>query len=536
MKSKVFALITAAALVITAACGASPAETPEPAQPVGSASSEKDYSEHYVISYAMDTTNLDVNSDDFAKYWNEKFNIEYEIVPLTSENSSEMIRIWVSAGDLPDVARWGFNFSEYTDWVDQGLLKELPDGWQTQWPNIAQSQVDTTIAAELAERVGGYFTLGRPIYSTNKPIPALISHMGLWYRMDWAKAVGAEIKDWYTIDEVLEIARRIKAQDPGGVGDALVPIDVPTGNLPEIFMANALHYGTSPPSLPFYQDENGVFQWGLEEPAVLDGLKRWRAAYDEGLLHPEFYTLPVGRANEADLNTAGIAAMNIAAGMATVGSRQANFIRQNLNLDPNEALSYAFMVGDDGVYRAREVSNWGGCDLYSPDIDPGKFERFLDMLDYSCTDEAQILIRMGFEDIDWERLPDGSAVSLLPEDSQVAQKYFSVQPLYTGMLVMPDNFQLVNPTLPQIWRDKARNQYLQKIELTNEENFARIDPDVYFYSSEAWNRAQMNFSEEMASIVLKGTDVEAAYNAWVAEKKPLVQPLLDELTEMKKNQ
>jgi putative aldouronate transport system substrate-binding protein len=496
------------------------------------AESEKDYSKHYTITYAVDTTNLNVNDDDFAKYWNEKFNMDYEIIPLTAENSNEMIRIWVSAGDMPDVSRWGFNYSEYKDWVEQGLLQELPRDWQTKWPNVYQTQLDTGVATPLAERVGGYYTLGRVIYSTNKPVPTLFSHMGIWYRLDWAKAVGAEINDWYTIDQALDIARMIKAQDPGGVGEALVPIDVPTGNLPVLFMANALHAFSAS---QFYQDEDGVFQWGMDDPAVLDGLKRWRAAYDEGLLHPEFYTLPVGRANEADLNTAGIAAMNIAAGMATVGSRQANFIRQNLGLDSNEALSYAFVVGDDGIYRANEAINFGGCDLYSFD-DDGKFERFLDMLDYSCTDEAQNIIRMGFEGIDWETQEDGSVISLLPEDMQVTQKYFSVQPLYTGMLILPDNYQLVNPTLPQIWRDKATNQYLQKLSLTDEEHFARIDLDEYFYASEARNRAGMNLSEEMASIVLKGPDVEAEYYAWLALKKPLVQPLLDELTAMKRGQ
>jgi putative aldouronate transport system substrate-binding protein len=517
-----------AATASTASTGA-PASSAAPGE---AGEAEKDYSEHYVIEYAVDTTNLDVNSDDFAKFWNEKFNIEYEIIPLTAENSNEMIRIWTSAGDLPDVTRWGFNYSEYADWADQGLLKELPQGWQEKWPNIAQSQVDTGVAAQLAERVGGDYTLGRPIYSTNKPVETLFSHMGMWYRLDWAKAVGAEIKEHYTTTEIMDIARLIKEQDPGKVGSALVPIDVPTGNLPVLFVYPNATYAFS--TSQFYEDKDGTFKWGPADPEVLEGLKLWRQAYDEGLLHPEFYTLPVGRENEADLNTAGIAAINVAAGMATVGSRQANFIRQNLGLDPNEALSYAFVVDKNGVYRANEASNWGGCDLYSPDMDDGKFERFLDMLDYSCTDEAQYMIRMGIEGEDWERDASGEIVSLLPPDMQVTQKYFSVQPLYTGMLVMPDNFQLVNPTLPQIWRDKARNQYIQKASLTDADHFHHIDLDVYFYASEARNRANMDLAQEYAAIVLKGADVEANWNAWVAEKMPLVQPLLDELTAMKK--
>ena len=41
---------------------------------------------------------------------------------------------------------------------------------------------------------------------------------------------------------------------------------------------------------------------------------------------------------------------------------------------------------------------------------------------------------------------------------------------------------------------------------------------------------------EFANIVLKGPDVEANWRAWVDEKMQVVQPLLDELTEMKQNQ
>lgn len=102
------------------ASSAAGSSTESPATPA-----EKDYSKHYTIEYALDTTNLEVNNDDFAKLWNEKFNIDYEIIPLTAENSNEMIRIWISAGDLPDVVRWGFNYSEYADWVDQGDRKSV---------------------------------------------------------------------------------------------------------------------------------------------------------------------------------------------------------------------------------------------------------------------------------------------------------------------------------------------------------------------------------------------------------------------------
>ncbi|MDR1570338.1 MAG: hypothetical protein LBS72_07620 [Oscillospiraceae bacterium] len=69
--------------------------------------------------------------------------------------------------------------------------------------------------------------------------------------------------------------------------------------------------------------------------------------------------------------------------------------------------------------------------------------------------------------------------------------------------------------------------------MTDDEHFYKIDMDVYFYASEARNRATFQLADEMAAIVLKGPDVEANYQTWLAEKMPLVQPLLDELTALK---
>ena len=145
-----------------------------------------------------------------------------------------------------------------------------------------------------------------------------------------------------------------------------------------------------------------------------------------------------------------------------------------------------------------------------------------------------MIIRMGFEGEDWKYEDDGSIVSLLDEDMQVTQKYACVQPLYTGLLVLGDNFQLVNPTLPEYWRNVARDQYINKTEHC--EDIVRLDFDVYYYDSRAKQQATLDLGQEYASIVLKGPDVEANWRAWVDEKMPLIQPVLDELTEMKKNQ
>ncbi|WP_274651250.1 ABC transporter substrate-binding protein [Paenibacillus humicola] len=512
---------------------ASPAAS-APASSGAAGQEQNKYAKHMTISYAVGNNNLDVNDDVFAKIWKDKYNFDWEIRPVASNNNSETFRIWINSGDMADMGSWNYNHSEYVSYVKQGLLKELPKGWREKWPNLAAAQDRTGIYKYVEDQVVSDNILFKPIMADNYPLDKLINHDGIWFRADWVRAVGAEVKDHYTVAEIMDIARKIKQQDPGKVGEKLIPIDVPTVGLWVMFVwPNATHYQEVS---QFYQDADGVFHWGLADPEILKGLKLWRQAYDEGLLNPEYYNLPDGPQTEAQMYTAGISAMNQAAGMASVGTRQASFMGSNLGVDPSESLSYAFLTDDNGVYRANEIPNFAGSLIFNPKLDDAKFERILDILDESASKEGQDLINMGIEGTDWKKNPDGTIVNL-NGNLQISEKYKSIPNLWSSLLLLRDNYQLVNPTLPQIWRDKAIKQYKEKTELTdpnNPEIFAKLDPDVYFYNSPARSRAVMNIPAELSGIVLKGPDVEANWNAWVKEKMPLIQPVLDELTAMKK--
>ncbi|MBW7453068.1 ABC transporter substrate-binding protein [Paenibacillus sepulcri] len=530
-------LVTVMLAGVVSACSSNETASPAASAPAPSGATGQEqnkYAEHMTISYAVGSNNLDVNDDDFSKIWKDKFNFDWEIRPVASNNNSETFRIWINSGDMADIGSWNYNHSEYVSYVKQGLLKELPEGWREKWPNLAASQDATGIAKYVSDQVGSDNILFKPIMGDNYPLDTLIDNSGMWYRADWFRAVGAEVKDSYSITELMDIAMKVKQQDPGKVGKALIPIIFPTSDLPHLFIhPNATHYRDVS---QFYQDADGVFHWGLADPDILVGLKLWRQAYDEGLLHPEFYNLPGGRETEAQLSTAGVAAMNASSGMGSVGTRQASFMSTNLDVDPDEALNFAFITDDKGAYRGSEAPNFAGSLIFNPKLDDAKFERILDILDESASEEGQKLINMGIEGTDWETKPDGT-ITNLNGDIQISDKYKSIQDLWPNLVRLRDDYQLVNPTLPQIWRDKGLNQYMEKakvIDFNNPEIFAKLDPDVYFYNSPARTRAVMDLNAELAGIVLKGPDVEANWKAWVKAKMPLIQPVLDELTAMKK--
>lgn len=487
---------------------------------------------HHVITYAVDSTQTEVNDDEFTKIWLDKFNFEWEMVPMTFDNMAEKLRIWINTGDMPDFANWHYVHGEALAYAEDDLIRKLPDDWKTRWPNVAKAYDDTGVGEIMEEMFGGTYVLPKPIFSANKPLDVLLPHYGAYMRKDWMEAVGAPIKDYYTIEEFMQIARDIKAQDPGNVGSSLVAIEVPTSLLPWLFIYPNSTYSQT--GSQYYKGEDGLYHWGPADQATLEGLKLYKQAYDEGLIHPEFYTLQTGQNGEQTFYSAGTAAINVAAGMSSVANRYATYMKANLNLTPEEDLHYAFTIGLDGKYHAPEVINFYTALIFSPDMPEDRFERLMDILDFSATEEGQRLIRMGIENVDWKWDENGEMVSLLEGGMQVSDKYYSIRPVYLSMYLLSDDFTLVSPAIPQQWRDMARNQYKLKESLSDETTIGRLDFDVYFYDSPAMRKATFDMPQEYAELVLMEGDIEENWNNWVKEKMNLVQPVLDELNALSK--
>ena len=46
----------------------------------------------------------------------------------------EKIFIWINSNDMPDFVMWDFNCGDYINYTEQGLIRQLPDGWKDRWP------------------------------------------------------------------------------------------------------------------------------------------------------------------------------------------------------------------------------------------------------------------------------------------------------------------------------------------------------------------------------------------------------------------
>lgn len=379
------------------------------------------------------------------------------------------------------------------------------------------------------ESFGGTYYLFRPVYSNNRPTEKLATHMSLYLRKDWGEAAGVEIKDTMTLSEILDYAAKVKEADPGNVGSSFYPITNTSGRLGQFIQANSTYSGIN--ALPFYKGEDGTYQWGAASQDTLEALKLMNQAYNDGLINPEFYTIQ----DPDDFGmfyTSGSIAACYGDGVISRLQEFDQHMESDLGLDFEESVKVVTVVGEDGNFHGSPLTNYWGANVFSPHISDEKLDRILNVLDYSCTDEGQLMIRCGIEGVDWEMDENGEIISNLVENESLWDKY-AVMPLYVNMMVLSDDFQFQNPTYKQSLRDIAKEIHVLHQENSTEESFP-TDPDwiVTLHDSQALNLAAMTYADEYAALIVKEGDIEANWQAWVNEKMPMIQPVLDELNEL----
>ena len=491
---------------------------------------EKDYSEHYTYSYAsiQITESTDYNSPDDAmtQYWEQKYNFDWDIISISSDKWDSTVNTWAYAEDLPDVTIFDYKHPQMMDWVDQGLVFKFPKGWQERWPNIAKVQEYAGLQLAFEDITGDTYFLARANYANNLPCTPGINptNMMVYIRKDWAEAVGIEIKDYYTIDEIMEYARRVKEQDPGNVGKDLIPMGLSSGNCYNVFVSTCSTYTSN--NYYLYRDGND-FKWGLADPETLEGLKLWRQAFDEGLLNKEFYSYS-GSEDVEDFYVRGVSGLMWYQGGARYQQDVANRMRDNLGLEYDDVVKQIFITDNNGKYHSAPRGNFWGVIMFNPDIPIEKWERYMDMLDESCSDEGQVLIRMGFEGVDWE-MKDGEMVSLLEEGKDARSKYPSIYPVYHQFCMLSDDFVLINPNYPKAYRDLTIKMYKLKEELGKDGGCPPIDYDIYLYSSDATAALSFEYDKDFANIVVNKGDVETEWKNWLDSWAYLMDPVLAEL-------
>lgn len=513
------------ALSLAACGGASSSQSQvQTTAPAGEAGETGEFAETRNISLAvLDNVTDEEWKNPFHQFFMDKFNINWDYNYVEWGSWDEKLRVWINSDDLPDVSIWNYNYTDFANYVNQDLLYKFPDDWKERWPNAAMAFEASPLNTELEERFGGTYIMLRPIFVYNAQTDPVVNQIGVAaLRKDWADAVGFELKDQYTVDETLEYARLIKEQDPGQIGSQLIPLCLDPSNAMTHFISSQCNHARSETAI--YKNEEGVYVWGPAGEDVLEALKIYQQAYRDGLLDPEFYLM-----NDNDkFYINGTAAMYQMGGVAEFRQTCDTEMRNNLGLESDDVVHTAIVSGNDDRYHNVILgSNFWSSLIFSPNISDENFERIMDMIDWTCTEEGQIVCNMGLENVDWE-YQDGKAVSLLGADTSVYDKYGArIESLY----ILEDDFAVVNPSIKEAYRTRMNSLAQLKLDLAEGE-YSDIDWDMEFYTSKAKDQAQLDYASEYANLIVQEGDLETNWKNWVAEKMKLIQPYLDELNAM----
>lgn len=497
--------------------------------------------EHVKISYAgpQPIEGFDyTNGDENVKWLSEKFNFEIEGINVPWGEWHSMLSTWIMAQDMPDVINYNYGEGTHADaanFVSQDLIRRLPDDWKARWPGIAEVVAATGLGPMLEDLYGGTYFLPRARFFHNFPggdpeNDPLANHWSLYTRADWTEAVGKEVKNNYTINEVMEIATLIKEQDPGELGSSLIPITMSAGNASRFFLeANSTHWNT------FYKGADGNYLWGAANERTLEGLKLWYEAYSTGILDQEFYLLTHDQDTEK-FQTLGIAGFSYLGGQ-TADVEQFRITFENDTGIDRSAHNLATLLGTDGYYHQRDLINFWGAIAFNPSSDDAVVERWLDLMEFRSTPDGHVGTAMGMKGIDWDRDANGNLVSLVPPGTQLAgavgeAKYPSLGHVL-GNIILWDDIAFENPNIGQEYRDESRALYQNRYDLSTPETFTKVDWNLWTAFTENMRRARgIDYATEFANLVTTATSEDnlvQLYNNWLDSQMALIQPVLDEL-------
>lgn len=212
---------------------------------------------------------------ELVKYWQEQFNVEFDIWNLESAKYDDLLNLRFAGGEIPDklLIRSQMSLQKY---VDQDLLAEIPlDMLKTNAPHIYESWIKFEPKAFEYAKVNGKI-YGIPHLNTDSKFRNAIV-----YRGDWMKNVGVD-KAPETLSELETMLYKFAKEDPDKNGKKDT-YGLSKSGFDMVYGA----YGYLP---IFWSSKDGKLVYGGVQPEMKQALATLSKWYKDGVIDPEFLT------------------------------------------------------------------------------------------------------------------------------------------------------------------------------------------------------------------------------------------------------
>lgn len=479
----------------------------------------EEYSEHMDFKANYIDYGVPAVEDDMYHYFLDRFNMDIEMVGMPQSNYGEVNTLAITGGTMPDWTQWNMNYNAYVSYVDQGLLREMPEDWETRWPNIYKMAEASGILPALYID-GKLYCIPHSI-NVNLREGVNMGHITMYYRADWAKQVGIEIGDSCTLDE---FAAYIKAVEDAGLTKS--GINGTASNLLNMIMFIYAPYWSS------FRKVDGQYIWGPCGEGVIDGIKKVKQLYEDGILDPDYFMTAKTQAH--DKFTSGMSATVFSDGtISNYVLLYNNAVAAGIE-NPHEAIDVTVITNDKGNFASYETTNFWTAMLFNPEISDERLERVLDMTDFVCSLDGELAVNMGMPDVDWKKTESGEYEILrsAAEDGS----YPDIKNVYNSLYffwfqgILPDEFSFINPTIDPVIKERVNKMYDIRC---SSPDYIPLDLDYTYFASDAKANYSVDINGEINRIAtdpnISMDDVEKEWNTFIENYRGIWEPVVEDL-------
>ena len=404
----------------------------------------------------------------------ERTGIDFQ--PLIVENTEHVEkRNSMAAGKiLPDIIQVG-GYTELKEMVDNGVILPLDDLLESHGQEILANHAGAekdTIA-----------------YMNGKTYGIIISQprmSALMVRQDWLDNLGLEVPT--TIDDFYKVLHAFTYDDPNKNGEQdtvglAATMAFPT-TIHVLFTAFGIPYGR-----PVLVDDQVVPFF--MHPDFLKAVEFARKLYNEGLMEPEFVTIP----NMSCLQKLWGGNYGFYFG-DPIGTTN-NWFPTRYTEDPLPVMTYTAILNDEGIGGALDPHYGSYFAITSGCKNP---EAAMDLLNYMCTEEGNQLAYAGIEGYHWQWRDDGKIDYLNEFTDATAQRNDGVYCYF-----------------PCLRFDGMERQILTEItQYGYKVAEAHVVPDAYInVTPEIDGEITFNEAEMITNLIVGTEDLEALYQVYL---------------------
>lgn len=338
-------------------------------------------------------------NDKMLQEFQKKTGIKLVPQDVSGSDFAEKIQLWATNGQLPDIFMGdfiGLGQSSFFDWVDQGLIRALPDDLSP-YPNL-QKYMEMQRVKD-AQQNGKNYIIPRQSYGD---ITYSVLDRNIAYRWDLAQEVGVteEPKNW---DEFRDMIRKIIAADPEGKS---------IGGMAQ--QGEKTLAGLVYPYGGILEKKWVVNKEGVAMPSIFDGdfkavMQLARDMYEEGTVIKDLPQLSGASANDAFLQ-GKVAALGFNGGPASlhIMGRDYEEVYEGRKFLDDIRIAPIFPGVDGQKWYFVDTEAYSET-YFNSKVDDEKMDAILKMFDFLVSDEGKTLMFCGIEGEDYD-VVDGKPV------------------------------------------------------------------------------------------------------------------------------